>query len=122
MIRIACFASMRSEDERVCAAVISEETQRKTKLTESSRLSPVVQAGHIGIHVIHPVVVVTRQFDYSKMITVWMCSPVRKWGVLTGVPQTREREFTVDPAFRLGFIIYTVKANNSLQEDMKLRV
>jgi hypothetical protein len=50
----------------------------------------------------------------------WKCLPVRKWRILRGVPEARKRKFAVEPAFRLGFIIHTVEADDPLQKDMKL--
>lgn len=48
--------------------------------------------------------------------------PVRIRRTLLRVPLTRERIFFVNPPFRFRFVVHGIKPNDTLKENVKLRV
>lgn len=71
------------------------------RLTETTSLAPSVERRHVGVHVVQPIAV---------------------WWTLARVPHFGRWELAVQTTLRLAFVIDTVKANDTLKEDVKLRM
>lgn len=82
------------------------------KRTEASFSPPRVETGEVGKHIVYPF---HSQLRYIRMED---CAPVRVRRVLFCIPDARIWEFVIDPPLRLGLVVYTVKSNNPLQEDV----
>ena len=71
----------------------------ETKRTKASQPSPVVETGHIGVHVINPTPIVDQPYWKSK----WMGGhiPINVRRILFGIPESGEGEFVVYAPFVL---------------------
>ena len=71
----------------------------EAKRTKASQPSPVVEAGHICIHVINPMPIVDQPYWKSKRIGGHIPINVRR--ILFGIPESGEGKFVIYTPFVL---------------------
>ena len=67
--------------------------------TKAPQPSPVVEAGHIGVHVINPMPILDQRRWKSKWIGGHIPINVRR--ILFGIPESGERKFVIYTPFVL---------------------
>ena len=92
-------------------------------LTEPPHPPPSIQTRHVRVHIVDP----KRNHHYRRAIIFppripRLDSPIRIRRTLTRVPHARRRELAVQPPFRLGLVVHTIKPDHALEEDVEFRM
>ena len=90
------------------------------KRTKASQPSPIVEAGHIGVHVINPMPIADQRYRSANWVDG--NTPINIRRILFGIPESGEGEFVIYTPFILRLIVNTVEADHSLKEHMQFRM